>query len=65
MKSVKIDKDTQVYVIPTGDKLRVCIDHESVWKDMTVNAYMNMIAGCMDAIQEIRREVKLCKCCKE
>lgn len=65
MKSIKINKDTEVYVIPTGDKLRVCIDNESVWKNMTVNAYMHMIAGCMDAIQEIRREEKICKCCKE
>ncbi len=65
MKSVKIDKDTQTYIIPSGNKLRVCIDHESIWKDMTVNAYINLICGCLDAIQEIRREEKLCKCCKE
>lgn len=61
-KQIEITKDTQVYVIPTGDKIRVCIDHESLWKPMTINAYMNMIAGCLDAIQEIRREEKFCKC---
>ncbi len=65
MKSIKIDKDTQTYIIPSGDKLRVCIDNESLWKDMTVNSYINLICGCLDAIQEIRREEKLCKCCKE
>ena len=43
MKSIKIDKDTQTYIIPSGDRLRVCIDNESLWKDMTVNAYINLI----------------------
>lgn len=58
MKSIKIDKDTQTYIIPSGNRLRVCIDNESLWKDMTVNAYINLICGCLDAIQEIRREEK-------
>lgn len=62
MSKIELNKDTQAYIIPSGNRLRICIDDKSIWKDMTVNGYMNMIAGCMDAIQEIRREEKICKC---
>lgn len=58
-----IDGDQEVYVIPYANKLRVCVNNKTVFKEMTIDGYMNFIAGCMDSIQEMRR-MNTCKCGK-
>jgi hypothetical protein len=58
-----IEGEQQVYVIPYADKLRICVNNKTVWKPMTIDAYMHFIVGCIDSIQEMRRLNK-CKCGK-
>lgn len=51
-----IDKDTQFYIIPNKDILKVCINNDCFEKKMTIDGYFNLITSCLDAIQEIRRD---------
>lgn len=51
-----IDKDTQFYIIPNKDILKICINNDCFEKKMTIDAYINLIVSCIDAIQEIRRD---------
>lgn len=54
--TIDIDKDTQFYIIPNKDILKVCINNDCFEKKMTIDGYFNLIVGCIDAIQEIRRD---------
>ena len=54
--TIDIDKDTQFHTIPNKDILKICINSDCFEKKMTIDGYFNLIASCLDAIQEIRRD---------
>lgn len=52
----KVNDDNQIFILPQANKIRICVGDESVYKDMTIDSYFNLLFGLLDAIQEMRRK---------